>query len=248
MQGPYGPQETYGELSYDEIAANCGCPVDTVGTPAVSESMSLIENAQVAAMDALNEGGVQRAKAAAAMAMTALLLVQPAYADVQSAVKDLTDAAYPIIGSLKKDAVAPLTSKAIGVALTANPKDIIKLVDTGLDAFLSTSPDKFVATVKALKVATAEAKGASSCNLICLPSLEAAEKVGAAAGDALSTTDPAKLKAFAGQAFATFNSVDKLAAAPVLIDGAKFAGSLNPGDVAKATAAALELAKASGAA
>ena len=39
---------------------------------------------------------------------------------------EFTDAAYPIIGSLKKEAVAPLTGKAISAALTASPKEIIK--------------------------------------------------------------------------------------------------------------------------
>ena len=80
-----------------------------------------------------------------------------------------------------------------------------------------------------------------------MPPLDLSEKVGQAGADALASADKGKVKAFADQAIKAFNSVDKLAAAPVLLDGAKFAGSLNPGDVAKATAAALEVAKASGA-
>jgi len=191
----------------------------------------------------------QRAKEAAVCAALSTLLVcqPPAFAGVPEAAKEFTDAAYPIIGSLKKKEVAPLASKAVGVALTASPQDIIKTVDTGLDAFLSVPPEKFIATVKALKAATGQAVGVKECNLVCMPPLDASEKVGAAAADALGAADPAKIKAFANQAIKTFNSVDKLAAAPVLLDGAKFAGSLNPGDVAKATGAALELAKASGA-
>lgn len=177
----------------------------------------------------------------------AMLFAAPAFAGVPEAAKDFTDAVYPIVASLKKDTVAPLTGKAIQVALTANPKDIIKTIDAGLDAFLSTSPDKFIATVKALKLATAEAASASNCNLICMPGLETAEKVGAAAADALSTADPKKVGAFANQAIATLNSADKFALAPLLLDGGKFAASLDPGDVAKATGAALELGKASGA-
>ena len=76
---------------------------------------------------------IQRAKAAtAAVALSAVLTVQPAFSGVPEAAKDLTDAAYPIIASLKKDTVAPLTGKAIGVALSANPKEIIKTIDSTL--------------------------------------------------------------------------------------------------------------------
>ena len=178
-----------------------------------------------------------------------LLVVQPlpGHAGIPEAATDLADAVYPILGSLKKEKVAPLASKAVGVALTASPKELIKTVDAGLDAFLSIPPDKFYANVKALKAATAQAAGASECNLVCLPPLAAAEKVGATAGDALATVDTGKVKAFALQGLRLLNSADKLALAPLVVDGGKFAASLNPGDVAKATAAALELAKASGA-
>mmetsp|Transcript_16412 Transcript_16412/g.30192 ORF Transcript_16412/g.30192 Transcript_16412/m.30192 type:complete len:270 (-) Transcript_16412:201-1010(-) len=180
-------------------------------------------------------------------ALAAMLAAQPAFGGIPEAAKDFTDAAYPLIGSLKKDTVAPLTSKAVEVALTASPQEIIKTIDAGLDAFLSTNPEKFISTAKVLKEATAEASKATNCNLLCLPSLETSEKVGAAAADALSTADPAKVSAFANQAIKAFNSVDKFKLAPVLLDGGKFAASLNPKDVAAATAAALEVAKASGA-
>ena len=118
----------------------------------------------------------------------------------------------------------------------------------GLDAFLGVPPDKFIATVKALKAATAQAVATEKCNLICMPPLDASEKVGAAAAEALAAADKAKVKAFADQALKTFGTVDKFALAPLIIDGGKFASSLNPGDVTKATGAALELAKAAGAA
>lgn len=192
----------------------------------------------------------EHAKAAgAAAALSALLVAAPVSAGVSEAAKDLTDAAYPIIGSLQKDKVAPLASKAVGVALTASPREIIKTVDAGLDAFLSVPPEKFYANVKALKSAVHEAaEGKAACNLVCLPPLESAEKVGSTAADALATIDQSKVKAFALQGLKTLNSADKLALAPLLLDGTKFAASLNPADVAKATAAALELAKASGAA
>jgi len=224
---------------------NCECPVP----PRIVESTTLVERAKTAATDFLQGWGDQKVfigKASAALAFSAILMAaaEPAYADTASAVKDFTDAAYPIIGSLKKEAVGPLTGKAIQVALTANPKDIISTIDAGLEAFLSTDPTKFFATVKALEQATTEASSAASCNLVCLPSLETAEKVGAAAADALGTADKSKVSAFAAQAIKLTGSVNKLALAPLLVDGGKFAASLNPGDVAKASAAALEIAKA----
>lgn len=229
---------------------DCGCSSKIPFR--ITEAKMLVERAQTAASDVLDgvkDRGVgtlnELGKVSAAMAVSAMLIATPAYADTAGAIKDFTDAAYPIIGSLKKDTVGPLTGKAIQVALTAPPKEIIKTIDAGLEAFLSTDPDKFLKAVKALEVATTEASAASSCNLVCLPSIEAAENVGAAAGEALGTADKAKVKAFADQAFKLVNSVDKLAAAPVAIDGAKFASSLNPGDVAKASAAALEIVQSS---
>eukprot|EP00746_Dinoflagellata_sp_MGD_P091126 gnl/MRDRNA2_/MRDRNA2_36077_c0_seq1.p1 gnl/MRDRNA2_/MRDRNA2_36077_c0~~gnl/MRDRNA2_/MRDRNA2_36077_c0_seq1.p1 ORF type:complete len:330 (+),score=56.21 gnl/MRDRNA2_/MRDRNA2_36077_c0_seq1:96-1085(+) len=230
--------------------AECGCSSRIPSR--IVEAKSLVERAQTAASDVVNEvkdrgtstlNGL--GKVSAAMAVSAMLIATPAYADTAGAIKDFTDAAYPIIGSLKKDTVGPLTGKAIQVALTAPPKEIIKTIDAGLEAFLSTDSDKFIKTVKALEVATTEASAASSCNLICLPSIEAAENVGAAAGEALATADKAKVKAFADQAIKLVNSVDKFAAAPVAIEGAKFGASLNPGDVAKATQAALEIVQSS---
>ena len=118
-----------------------------------------------------------------------------------------------------------------------------KLLTSRLSVALAS---QFITTVKALKAATAQAS-TSSCNLVCMPPLDASEKVGAAAADAIAAADKAKVKAFADQALKTVNTVDKLALAPLLLDGGKFAATLNPGDVAKATASALELAKAAGA-
>jgi len=96
--------------AYDEAAARCNCPAsDIVEGPRVTEAQSLMKKAQTEAAAALRNGIADGAKAAAALALSAMLIAQPANADVASAVKDLTDAAYPIIGSLKKDTVAPLT-------------------------------------------------------------------------------------------------------------------------------------------
>ena len=76
----------------------------------------------------------QAQTATTAVALSVLLVAQPhaAVGGVPEAAIEFTDAAYPIIGSLKKEAVAPLTGKAISAALTASPKEIInRSVDTG---------------------------------------------------------------------------------------------------------------------
>lgn len=247
----FRPQATP-KMAFDPLAENCRCPVLPRSVEAktlvthVDKARTLFESSKEWAMDNAKGKVPEFGKAAAAFALCAMLIAQPAHAaGIDAAVKDFTDAAYPIIGGLKKEVVAPLTGKALAVALTASPKEIIKTIDLGLDAFLSTPPEKFLATVKALKAATAEAATASSCNLVCLPSLEAAEKVGAAAADALGSVDKEKLKAFTGEALTLVNSVDKLSAVGVLADGSKFAASLDPGAVAKASGAALEILKAS---
>ena len=118
-----------------------------------------------------NTPAVEQAKVAAvAAALSASLIAGPAVASPTSdAAVALADAAYPIIGELQSKTVAPLTGKVVSLALTSNSKEIIKTIDMGLDAFLSSDSGKFIATVKALKAATAEATGAGSCNLICLP-------------------------------------------------------------------------------
>jgi hypothetical protein len=241
----YWPQLPMQGRYQNSVAAmrpnTCDCPVP----PRIGDANTLVQRAKTAAMDFLDEVHDHPlpviGKVSAAMVFSAMLVAAPAHADTATVVKDFTDAAYPIIGSLKKEAVGPLTGKAIQVALTANPKDIISTIDAGLEAFLSTDPTKFLNTVKALEVATTEASQAAKCNLVCLPTLETAEKVGAAAADALATADKEKISAFAKSAVKLSTSVDKFALAPLLIDGGKFAASLNPGDVAKASAAALEV-------
>ena len=60
----------------------------------------------------------QAQTATTAVALSVLLVAQPhaAVGGVPEAAIEFTDAAYPIIGSLKKEAVAPLTGKAISAA------------------------------------------------------------------------------------------------------------------------------------
>lgn len=210
----------------------------------VVDAMALIVSAKGVAMAALRHGVDQRAKAAAAMAMSAMLVVTQQWRHINSATKDLTEAAQPIIASLK----SPISSKDV---MNVDPKEIVKTIDAGLDAFLSVPPEKFKTLVRALKAATSEAAGATKeCNLSCLPSLAASERVAAAAANALACADQAKLKAFADviKPFKPGQTQPALAAALVLIDGGKLSSSLpslNPDDVARVSAAALEVIKAS---
>ena len=54
----------------------------------------------------------------------------------------------------------------LALAASGDPKEIIKTIDVGLDAFLSVPIDRCFSAARALKTATAEASLASSCNLV----------------------------------------------------------------------------------
>lgn len=159
----------------------------------------------------------------------------------------LADALYPIIGKLEANEVGPLATKSIALAITGNPTEIIRTIDSGLDAFVTVPPSKFFATAKSLKAATATAATASSCNLVCMPSLKEVEKFASTAAEALATSEPEKLKNFVVQAAKSLQSGDKLLLAGVVAEGAKFAATLDKADVATAAAASLELLQATGA-
>merc|ERR1712083_569152 len=105
-------------------------------------------------------------------------------------------------------------------------------------------PEKFFATAKALKEATAEAKGASKCELICVPSLATSEKVGALAIDALASADKGKVKAFVEQATESFNSAAPDKVAKTSKDLAKLTTQLNPQNMMDLKAAAESIAEA----
>ena len=111
----------------------------------------------------------------------------------------MADGLYPIVGGLQAKAVGPLAGKVVSLAATGDPKEIIKTIDAGLDAFLSVPPDRFVAAARALKTASAEATAATTCNLVCMPKLSTVEGVAGKMANALSVTDPAKLETFVYQ-------------------------------------------------
>jgi DNA-binding NarL/FixJ family response regulator len=232
----------------NELSSEEAPPVESKPLEArVVEAMSLVMSAKGVAIAALRNGIDQRAKVMCAMALAAILVVTPTYSNIISASQHLTDVAYPIIESLnlgsEAENVGPLSSKAIGVALTANPKDVIKAIDAGVDAFMTVPPEKFKQVVKAIRAATSEAKASSSrLNLDSMPSLEASKQVATAAAAALALADKVKVKAFADEAIKAFNSVNKLAAALVLIDGGKFSDDINQAEQNKVSKAALEVA------
>ena len=170
----------------------------------------------------------------------------PKNAAVEEAALKLADALFPVVGSLQAKTVAPLASKAVALATTGDPKEIIKTIDAGLDAFLSVPPERFFAAARALKEGTAAAAAASDCNLICLPPLSTVDRVAGTAANALSITDPIKLKNFVLQAIASFESGNKQQLASTLEDVRKFEASLNPNDVTHVKDSAIGLLKAAG--
>ena len=171
----------------------------------------------------------------------------PPNKEIQAAAMKLADALYPVVSNLKAKETASLATKIVGLAISGNPTEIIKTIDAGLDAFVTVSPTKFFNTAKALKAATASASKATSCNLVCMPSVAEVEKVAEAGADALAVADPVKLQAFVVQAAKSLQSGDKLLLAGVIADGGKFASALNPADVSKAAGASIELLQATGA-
>ena len=60
-------------------------------------------------------------------------------------------------------------------ATTGDPREIIRTIDAGLDAFLSVPPERFFAAARALKEATAAAAASADCRLVCVPPLETVE-------------------------------------------------------------------------
>ena len=159
----------------------------------------------------------------------------------QAASVDFAASLVPLVGSLKAQPAAPLASKAVALAVTGDPKEIMRTIDSGLDAFLSVPPERFYAAAVALKQGTALAAQAPSCNLVCLPPPEETAKVARVAGDALSMTDPTKLKAFVFQGGMSLMSGEKAQYAGVLGEAVKFSFSLDRQDVIRAKDAGVSL-------
>ena len=142
--------------------------------------------------------------------------------------------------------VAPLASKVVSVATTGDPKEIIRTIDAGLDAFLSVPPERFFVAARALKEATAAAVSAADCNLICMPPRSIVKEVAGVATNALAVTDSYKLQIFVKQAVASLESGNKEQLAGTIAEIKKFESSFRPRDVKRVKAAAVDLLTAAG--
>ena len=191
----------------------------------------------------LSIDNAQPAKASKALPATK---AYPKNQKLEGAALELADALYPVVGNLKASAVAPLASKVVSVGATGDPKEIMKTIDAGLDAFLSVPPERFFVAARALKEATAAAMTATDCNLVCMPPLATVEKVAGVASNALAVTDPARLEVFLLQAVASFYSGNKQQLASTLAEIKKFESTVSPSDLARVKVAAVDLLTAAG--
>mmetsp|Transcript_104740 Transcript_104740/g.184961 ORF Transcript_104740/g.184961 Transcript_104740/m.184961 type:complete len:467 (+) Transcript_104740:105-1505(+) len=160
--------------------------------------------------------------------------------------EELADALYPIVSSVTAKDVGPFASKLVELGATGDPKEIIKTIDAGLDAFLSVSPDRFFSAVGSLKEAIHEAVDAPKCNLICVAPQATVQRFARDASTALSLTDPEKLKVFVDQGLKSLGTGDPKQYAAAAIEGQKFLATLNPKEVQRVKTASLDLLKASG--
>ena len=186
---------------------------------------------------------IQSAFAAAAVGATLVANPLAASASLEDAAVKVADTSYPIISTLQKKEVAPVVSKALGVALTGDPIAVLKVAKAADEALLSTDTAKLVAALKSVDVALSDALKSNGV----IPPLADVEDVAKKAAAALATTDKAKIKETFSALTQAANSADKLQVVGVLADGSKLASKINPADAAAATAAVLDLLKESGA-
>ena len=186
---------------------------------------------------------IQSAFAAAAVGATLVANPLAASASLEDAAVKVADTSYPIISTLQKKEVAPVVSKALGVALTGDPIAVLKVAKAADEALLSTDTAKLVAALKSVDVALSDALKSNGV----IPPLADVEDVANKAAAALATTDKAKIKETFSALTQAANSADKLQVVGVLADGSKLASKINPADAAAATGAVLDLLKESGA-
>ncbi len=186
---------------------------------------------------------IQSAFAAAAVGATLVANPLAASASLEDAAVKVADTSYPIISTLQKKEVAPVVSKALGVALTGDPIAVLKVAKAADEALLSTDTAKLVAALKSVDVALSDALKSNGV----IPPLADVEDVAKKAAAALATTDKAKIKETFSALTQAANSADKLQVVGVLADGSKLASKINPADAAAATGAVLDLLKESGA-
>jgi hypothetical protein len=178
-----------------------------------------------------------------AAAPTGAAQAPPALAD--AAVK-FAEASYPIVETLNKiggKTVGPLAGKAVEVAFSGDPAKVGKAADAALEAVISTNFANAFEVLGALD----KALDAAAANGGLLPPKAEVAGVATAVSGALSTADPAKLKAILPLVIDAANSADKFKILGIVGEGSGLVSKINPADVASATSAALALASASGA-
>lgn len=178
-----------------------------------------------------------------AAAPTGAAQAPPALAD--AAVK-FAEASYPIVETLNSvggKTVGPLAGKAVEVAFSGDPAKVGKAADAALEIVISTN----FANAFEVLVALDKALDAAAANGGLLPPKAEVAGVATAVSGALSTADPAKLKAILPLVIDAANSADKFKILGIVGEGSGLVSKINPADVASATSAALALASASGA-
>lgn len=166
--------------------------------------------------------------------------------ELTAAAIKFADASYPIVETLNKiggKTIAPVAGKAIGIAFSGDAGKVGKAADTALEALISTNFANAYEVLGALD----KALDAAVANGGLIPPKTEVEGVAQAIAGALATVGPGKLGALLPQVVDAANSADKFKILGILGDGGGLVAKINPGDVTAATAAALDLAKASGA-
>jgi len=167
-------------------------------------------------------------------------------AALEAAAVKFADASYPIVETLDTlggKTIAPLAGKAIGIAFSGDPAKVGKAADAAVEALASANQANVFQALAALD----KGLDAAVKNDGLLPPLENVENVAKAAAGALSTVGPGKLSTLLNAVIDAGNSADKFKILGILGEGSGLVAKINPGDVAKATSAALALASASGA-
>jgi len=178
-----------------------------------------------------------------AVAPTGAAQAPPALTD--AAVK-FAEASYPIVETLNKvggKTVGPLVGKSLEIAFSGDPAKVGKAADALLEAVISTNFANAFEVLGALD----KALDAAAANGGLLPPKAEVAGVATAISGALSTADPAKLKAILPLVIDAANSADKFQILGIVGQGSGLVAKINPADVASATSAALALASASGA-
>ena len=124
---------------------------------------------------------------------------------LQASTFALTDATRAVLKAQTAETLEPFASSVADLVLSTDQNELAKLVDASLDATLSIPSDSAASVTKAVKEAFA-GTSADSCDLVPLPTA-ALSRI--ASSDAVSRTDPAKVRGFVQQWGAAIQAVPK---------------------------------------